>query len=54
MKEKLIQLHTALASINTKGYDTLTMADCLQFMSQLIREADVKEVEMEVETEKEE
>lgn len=51
MKEKLIQLHTALASINTKGYDTLTMADCLKFLSQLIQEEDAKEAETEAEKE---
>ena len=45
MKEQLIQLHTALASISTKGYDTLTMADCLIFLDQLIQEEQVKESE---------
>lgn len=45
MKEKLINLHNALATIETKGQHTLTMADCLKFVGQLIAEIEKSENE---------
>lgn len=42
MKEKLTRLQNALATIETKGQHTLTMADCLKFLSQLIAEQEEK------------
>ena len=36
MKEELITLQSALCTISTKGQDTVTMADCFKFISQLI------------------
>lgn len=38
MKEKLINLHNALATIETKGQHTLTMADCMKFIQQMVAE----------------
>lgn len=38
MKNKLINLHNALSTIETKGNNTLTMADCLRFLEQCINE----------------
>jgi hypothetical protein len=40
MKEKLTRLQNALCTINTKGQDTITMADCLKFISQMMNETE--------------
>lgn len=40
MKEKLIRLHNTLLDIETKGGSTVTMGDCLKYLSQLISECD--------------
>ena len=44
MKQKLINLHNALATIETKGQHTLTMADCMKFIQQMVSEIDKEEV----------
>lgn len=38
MKEKLTQLYNTLCLIETKGNNTLIMADCLKFLEQCINE----------------
>lgn len=45
MKEKLTRLQNALCTINTKGQDTIVMADCLKFISQMISEVETEKVE---------
>lgn len=40
MKEKLINLHNALILIETKGENTIIMADCLKLLRQCILEVD--------------
>lgn len=40
MKEKLTNLLNTLSAINTKGEDTLKMADCIRYTAQLIQECD--------------
>lgn len=40
MKEKLIKLHNALALVETKGESTKILAQCLQFLEQLVQECD--------------
>lgn len=39
MKEKLIQLFTAMNKIKVEGESVLFLADCLRFTDQLIQEA---------------
>lgn len=39
MVEKLTNLYNALLAIETKGANTLTMANCLRYTEQLIAEA---------------
>ena len=40
MKEKLINLHNAMLLIETKGENTIIMADCLKLLRQCILESD--------------
>jgi len=40
MKENLIKLHNTLALVETKGESTKIMAQCLQFVEQLVQECD--------------
>lgn len=47
MKEKLINLHHALATIETKGQNTVTMADCLKFIQHLVDEIELEESTVE-------
>lgn len=37
-KDILIQIYNALGTISTKGQDTITMADCLRAMLELINQ----------------
>ena len=43
MKEKLIQLCNVLGTIETKGNNTLIMANCLNFLGDLINECEESE-----------
>lgn len=43
MKEKLLQLYNTLGLIETKGNNTLIMADCLKFLEQCINECNENE-----------
>lgn len=47
MVEKLTNLYNALLTIETKGSNTLTMANCLRYTEQLIAEAKCEPVEVE-------
>lgn len=38
MNEKLIKLYNTLMTIDTRGANTLTMADCLCFLKNIIEE----------------
>ena len=40
IKEKLINLHNAMTLIETKGDNTIIMADCLKLLRQYIMEID--------------
>lgn len=40
MKDNLIKLHNTLALVETKGESTKIMAQCLQFIEQLVNECD--------------
>lgn len=41
MKNKLIALQSNLCKISVKGGDVMTMAACLQFTEEMIRECDM-------------
>lgn len=43
MKTKLVQLYNSLGLIDTKGQNTLIMADCMRFLESLIKECEPKE-----------
>lgn len=43
MPEKLIKLYNTLATIETKGESTKTMALCLNYVQQLVAEANSEE-----------
>ena len=43
MKDKLIQLHNTMCMIETKGENTILMADCLKFLVQCINECEQPE-----------
>lgn len=36
MEEKLLRLYNTLATIETKGENTKTMADCLRYIEQMV------------------
>lgn len=38
MKTKLVQLYNSLGLVETKGQNTLIMADCMRFLDTLIKE----------------
>lgn len=38
MIEKLIKLYNTLATVETKGENTKTMADCLRYIEQMVAE----------------
>lgn len=40
MKDNLIKLHNTLSLVETKGESTKIMAQCLQFLEQLVQECD--------------
>lgn len=40
MKENLIKLYNTLLLVETKGESTKIMAQCLQFVEQLVQECD--------------
>ncbi len=40
-REEMVQLHNTLAMVETKGESTKIMANCLQFLEQKIREAEM-------------
>lgn len=42
MRDKLVQLQSTLSLIETKGENTLIMADCLRFLNQCIAECEDK------------
>ena len=41
MKAKLTNLHNAMYQIETKGNNTLIMADCIKYLEQCIRECEM-------------
>ena len=43
MKENLINLYNALMTVETKGASTKTLANCLQFLEQLVQQCDKEE-----------
>lgn len=43
MKENLIRLHNTLGLIETRGESTKVMAQCLQFVEQMVMEIDAQE-----------
>ncbi|MBR4930745.1 MAG: hypothetical protein IKZ00_08110 [Bacteroidaceae bacterium] len=43
MKEKLTKLRNTMALVETKGESTKIMAQCLQYVEQLISECDKQE-----------
>lgn len=45
MKEKLEMLYNALVEVETKGTNTLIMADCLKYLGSLINECDEVDVQ---------
>ena len=45
MTEKLVKLYNTLATIETKGEHTKTMADCLRFVERMAVEAKQQETE---------
>lgn len=47
MGAKLKTLYNTLCEIETKGDNTLTMSNCLRFLTQCIKEADEKDKEIE-------
>lgn len=49
MEEKLRKLYNTLATIETRGAATITMADCLRFLEQIIVEEQNKQPSPEVE-----
>ena len=40
MKDNLVKLYNTLSLIETKGENTKIMAQCLQFIEQLLQDAD--------------
>lgn len=48
MSKKLLMLYNTLLTVETKGNNTLTMADCLRYLERMIQESQEKET---VETE---
>lgn len=44
MKERFIAIYNVLTRIETKGEDTLMMADCLRFIEQCIKECEEQEM----------
>ena len=44
MKNKFITIHNVLSMIETKGNQTLMMADCLRFVDQCIQECEEQEM----------
>lgn len=48
-KENYSNLLNALSTITTKGNDTLTMANCINFLGQCIRECEQAEAEQATE-----
>lgn len=46
MNENLIKLYNTLLTIETKGSNTKTMADCLRFIEQLISQEQNNKPEM--------
>lgn len=47
MKEKFIAISNVLSMIETKGEQTIMMADCLKFIAQCIRECEeIEQAEM--------
>ena len=53
-KQDMIELQGALSTIATTGKDTITMANCLQFLDQKIAEATMIEQAMQNQMPKEE
>jgi hypothetical protein len=49
MTEKLVKLYNTLATIETKGEHTKTMADCLRFVERMAVEAKQQETEAQKE-----
>lgn len=47
MKEQLMNLKAALGTIYTKGQDTITMANCMAYIDQIIKEMEDKNVQTE-------
>ena len=45
MKEKLEMLYNTLSEIETKGTNTLIMADCLKYLGGLINDCDEVDVQ---------
>lgn len=45
MKEKLEMLYNALVEVETRGNNTLIMADCLKYLGGLINECDEADVQ---------
>ena len=44
MKNKFMVIHNILSMIETKGEQTLIMADCLRFVEQCIKECEEQEI----------
>lgn len=53
MKKKLMNLRNTLNLVETKGNNTLIMADCLRFLEQCIAECEQVEVEAKSESKQE-
>lgn len=49
MIEKLVRLYNTLATIETKGEGTKTMADCLRFVEQMVTEEKNKQASTQTE-----
>lgn len=49
MEEKLRKLYNTLATIETRGAATITMADCLRYLEQLINDEQNKQPSAESE-----
>ena len=44
MKEKFMTIYSVLSMMETKGGQTLLMADCLRFIEQCIKECEEQEI----------
>lgn len=49
MEENLRKLYNTLATIETRGAATITMADCLRYLEQLINDEQNKQLPLESE-----